>query len=153
MSVHGLLARALHLIHIERTELLLVFATAVGRGFLNDVTLLHPYICFLNGKMRSFILALSWAVSTNALVARNTQKCCFSLEGHGEVASGSIGQSSDGHNHVGGDFGTAQFCIDSDGGITDGQVRLSSFSRCITLLTPVGTWLLSRRPQRPIPLR
>lgn len=50
--------------------------------------------------MQSLIVALAFAASSTALVARQ-QSCCFDLTAHGS-ASGIIGQLSDGQNRIGG---------------------------------------------------
>jgi hypothetical protein len=68
--------------------------------------------------MKTFFLAVvALAAGTNALIARGGS-CCFHLTASGGV-SGSIGQLSDGQNRIGGELPVAQYCIDSNGGLTD----------------------------------
>lgn len=62
------------------------------------------------------------AAGAHALVTRG-DTCCFSLTASGE-ASGTVGQLSDGQNRIGDNsLSPAQFCIDSNGAITDGNGR------------------------------
>lgn len=72
--------------------------------------------------MKSFMTLLASATAANALVSRGGS-CCFHLDASGG-ASGSVGQLSDGQNRIGDDsLQPAQFCIDSNGAITDGNGR------------------------------
>jgi hypothetical protein len=68
--------------------------------------------------MKTVILSiLTLAATASALVARG-ENCCFHLTASGG-ASGSIGQLSDGQNRIGGGLPVAQYCIDSNGALTD----------------------------------
>ncbi|KAL2861801.1 ubiquitin 3 binding protein But2 C-terminal domain-containing protein [Aspergillus pseudodeflectus] len=71
--------------------------------------------------MRNFAAFAALAASANALVPRDTS-CCFGLTASGE-ASGPVGQLDDGQNRIGGDLPAGQYCIDTDGSITDGNGR------------------------------
>lgn len=72
--------------------------------------------------MRNFITLAAFAAGSNALVSR-TDSCCFSLTSSGG-ASGKLGQLGDGQNRIGDDsLQPAQYCIDSNGAITDGKGR------------------------------
>lgn len=72
--------------------------------------------------MKTFAaVAATLVASANALVGRDGS-CCFHLSASGG-ASGSIGQLSDGQNRIGGGLPVGQYCIGSNGGITDGQGR------------------------------
>jgi len=72
--------------------------------------------------MKTFVATLALLVAgANALVGRGGT-CCFSLTASGG-ASGTLGQLSDGQNRIGGGLPAAQYCIDSNGGITDGSGR------------------------------
>jgi hypothetical protein len=71
--------------------------------------------------MRNFAAFAAFAASANALVPRDTS-CCFGLTASGE-ASGPVGQLDDGQNRIGGDLPAGQYCIDTDGSITDGNGR------------------------------
>lgn len=72
--------------------------------------------------MKSFMTLLASATAANALVSRDGS-CCFHLDASGG-ASGSLGQLSDGQNRIGDDsLKPAQYCIDSNGAITDGNGR------------------------------
>lgn len=72
--------------------------------------------------MRSFMTLVACAASVNALVSRDGS-CCFHLDASGG-ASGTLGQLSDGQNRIGDNsLSPAQFCIDSNGAITDGNGR------------------------------
>ncbi|KAI9037017.1 uncharacterized protein KD926_001115, partial [Aspergillus affinis] len=71
--------------------------------------------------MRNFVTAAAFAAGANALVGRGNS-CCFHLKSSGG-ASGSIGQLDDGQNRVYGNLEEAQFCIDSNGAITDANGR------------------------------
>ncbi|KAJ5878998.1 hypothetical protein N7455_002463 [Penicillium solitum] len=83
--------------------------------------------------MRNFITLAAFAAGSNALVSR-TDSCCFSLTSSGG-ASGKLGQLGDGQNRIGDDsLQPAQYCIDSNGAITDDKGR-----GCI--LTPPTTQL------------
>jgi hypothetical protein len=75
-------------------------------------------------NMRNFAAFAAFAASAQALVSRDTS-CCFHLTASGG-ASGPVGQLGDGQNRVGGDSGSlpeGQFCINTDGSITDGSGR------------------------------
>lgn len=71
--------------------------------------------------MRNFVTVAAFAAGANALVGRGNS-CCFHLKASGG-ASGSIGQLDDGQNRIYGDLEEAQFCIDSNGAITDANGR------------------------------
>lgn len=72
--------------------------------------------------MRNFITLAAFAAGSNALVSR-TDSCCFSLTSSGG-ASGKLGQLGDGQNRIGDDsLQPAQYCIDSNGAITDDKGR------------------------------
>lgn len=72
--------------------------------------------------MKNFVTVAAFAAGANALVGRSNS-CCFSLNASGGV-SGTLGQLSDGQNRIGDDsLGPAQYCIDSNGAITDGNGR------------------------------
>ncbi len=72
--------------------------------------------------MKTFVaVALAFSAGTNALVSR-TGSCCFSLTASGG-ASGTVGQLMDGQNRIGGGLPAGSFCIDANGGITDGSGR------------------------------
>ncbi|EAA64790.1 hypothetical protein AN1670.2 [Aspergillus nidulans FGSC A4] len=74
--------------------------------------------------MRNFAAFAAFAASAQAFVSRDTS-CCFHLTASGG-ASGPVGQLGDGQNRVGGDSGSlpeGQFCINTDGSITDGSGR------------------------------
>ncbi|KAL4986153.1 ubiquitin 3 binding protein But2 C-terminal domain-containing protein [Aspergillus falconensis] len=75
-------------------------------------------------NMRNFAAFAAFAAGAHAFVPRDTS-CCFHLTASGG-ASGPVGQLGDGQNRVGGDSGSlpeGQFCINSDGSITDGSGR------------------------------
>ncbi|KAJ6104598.1 hypothetical protein N7523_010918 [Penicillium sp. IBT 18751x] len=81
--------------------------------------------------MKSFITLAAFAAGTNALVGRG-DSCCFHLTASGD-ASGSVGQLSDGQNRIGDNsLSSADYCINSSGGVTDSHGR-----GCI--LTPLTT--------------
>lgn len=71
--------------------------------------------------MKNLAVIAALAAGANALVPRGST-CCFGLTASGP-ASGTVGQLSDGQNRLGGGLAPAQFCIDSAGGITDGNGR------------------------------
>lgn len=72
--------------------------------------------------MRSFFNIAAFAAGAQALVPRG-DSCCFHLTASGG-SSGTVGQLSDGQNRIGDNsLPTAQFCISSDGSITDGNGR------------------------------
>lgn len=72
--------------------------------------------------MKNFIAIAALAAGTNALVGRS-DSCCFHLTASGG-ASGEVGQLSDGQNRIGDNsLSPAQFCIDSQGAITDSNGR------------------------------
>ncbi|KAJ5930326.1 hypothetical protein N7466_005819 [Penicillium verhagenii] len=70
--------------------------------------------------MKAFITFAALAAGVDALVGR-TDSCCFQLTG----PNGSpVGQLSDGQNRIGdSSLAAAEFCISSDGSITDGSGR------------------------------
>ncbi|KAK4979434.1 hypothetical protein LTR66_001018 [Elasticomyces elasticus] len=65
------------------------------------------------------ILALLAVVQ--ALVPRGSS-CCFHLNANGGPG-GAVGQLSDGQNRIGQGLSAAQYCIDPNGGLTDGDGR------------------------------
>ncbi|KAJ5174387.1 uncharacterized protein N7482_000264, partial [Penicillium canariense] len=72
--------------------------------------------------MKSFFTLAAFAVGTHALASR-AASCCFHLTASGG-SSGSVGQLSDGQNRIGDNsLSPAEFCISSDGSITDGSGR------------------------------
>ncbi|OJJ40895.1 hypothetical protein ASPWEDRAFT_47606 [Aspergillus wentii DTO 134E9] len=71
--------------------------------------------------MKTFVTLAAFAAGTNALVSRGNS-CCFHMTAAGG-ASGTIGQLSDGQSRVYGNLSPADFCIDSQGGVTDGHGR------------------------------
>ncbi|KAJ5110418.1 hypothetical protein N7532_000953 [Penicillium argentinense] len=72
--------------------------------------------------MKSFITVAALAAGSNALVSRG-DNCCFHLDPSGD-STGFVGQLSDGQNRIGDNrLSPAQFCIDSNGAITDGNGR------------------------------
>ncbi|EEA21889.1 hypothetical protein TMatcc_008687 [Talaromyces marneffei ATCC 18224] len=72
--------------------------------------------------MRSTFAAAAVIATANALVARDTVICCFSLSAIGG-SSGLVGQIDDGQTRLGSGLQPAQFCIDSSGAIKDGNGR------------------------------
>ncbi|KAJ5807022.1 hypothetical protein N7474_010614 [Penicillium riverlandense] len=69
--------------------------------------------------MKGFVTLAAFAAGTHALVGRGGS-CCFQLNS----PSGPVGQLSDGQNRIGDQtLPPAQFCISSDGSITDGSGR------------------------------
>ncbi|KAL3473580.1 ubiquitin 3 binding protein But2 C-terminal domain-containing protein [Aspergillus californicus] len=92
--------------------------------------------------MRNFATLAAFAAGTNALVPRQNG-CCFHITASGD-ASGSIGQLGDGQNRIGGGLTPAQYCIDSDGSITDNSGR-----GCI--LTPPTTQFQCDQGAKPTP--
>ena len=79
---------------------------------------------FLIFKMKTFVLgSLLLSAGVSALVARDGT-CCFGINASGSGASGTVGQLTDGQTRVGGSgLNAGTFCIDTNGGITDGQGR------------------------------
>ncbi|KAJ5663533.1 hypothetical protein N7507_004264 [Penicillium longicatenatum] len=72
--------------------------------------------------MKGITTLATFIASAHALVGRN-QLCCFHLTASGS-ASGDVGQLSDGQNRIGDDsLPPAEFCINSDGSITDRSGR------------------------------
>lgn len=72
--------------------------------------------------MQSFFNIAAFAACAQALVPRGGS-CCFHLTASGG-SSGSVGQLSDGQNRIGDNsLSAAQYCISSDGSITDGNGR------------------------------
>ncbi|THC98130.1 hypothetical protein EYZ11_002418 [Aspergillus tanneri] len=71
--------------------------------------------------MKNFVTAAAFAASANALVGRGNS-CCFHLKASGG-ATGSVGQLDDGQNRIYGGLSEAQFCISSNGAITDANGR------------------------------
>ncbi|QQK44315.1 GPI anchored cell wall protein, putative [Penicillium digitatum] len=93
--------------------------------------------------MKNFITIAAFAAGTNARVSRNNS-CCFHLTSSGG-ASGKLGQLSDGQNRIGDNsLSAAQYCIDSEGAITDSKGR-----GCI--LTPPTTQLQCDEGVSPTP--
>ncbi|KAI9715480.1 MAG: hypothetical protein M1812_005956 [Candelaria pacifica] len=72
--------------------------------------------------MKTFAaVSLALAAGSNALVARQST-CCFHLSASGGE-TGNVGQLSDGQNRIGGGLPEGQYCIDSNGGLTDQSSR------------------------------
>lgn len=72
--------------------------------------------------MKNFVTVAAFAAGANALVGRSSS-CCFHLTASGG-ASGTLGQLSDGQNRIGDNsLSAAQYCIDSNGAITDANGR------------------------------
>lgn len=72
--------------------------------------------------MKEFITLAIFIANAYALAGRG-QTCCFHLTASGG-ASGNVGQLSDGQNRIGDNtLSPAEFCISSDGSITDGSGR------------------------------
>ncbi|CAI7658553.1 unnamed protein product [Penicillium manginii] len=72
--------------------------------------------------MKGFMTLVASAAGVHALVNRG-DSCCFHLTASGG-ASGPVGQLSDGQNRIGDNsLSPADFCIDSNGAITDGNGR------------------------------
>lgn len=72
--------------------------------------------------MKGFITLATFIANAHALAGRS-QVCCFHLTASGG-ASGEVGQLSDGQNRIGDNsLSPAEFCISSDGSITDGSGR------------------------------
>lgn len=72
--------------------------------------------------MKGFMTLVASAAGAQALVSRG-DSCCFHLDASGG-ASGSVGQLSDGQNRIGDNsLSPAQYCIDSNGALTDGNGR------------------------------
>ncbi|KAJ4296191.1 hypothetical protein N0V90_006235 [Kalmusia sp. IMI 367209] len=71
--------------------------------------------------MKYAITPLAFAVGSSALAIRQSQQC-VQLQASGG-ASGTLGQLSDGQNRVGGGYGAACYCLDSNGGFTDSNGR------------------------------
>ncbi|KAJ6049739.1 uncharacterized protein N7446_006933 [Penicillium canescens] len=72
--------------------------------------------------MKNFYTLAAFAAGANALVSRDGS-CCFHLDASGAM-TGSVGQLSDGQNRIGDNsLSPAQFCISSDGSVTDGNGR------------------------------
>lgn len=85
--------------------------------------------------MKNFVTVAAFAAGANALVGRSSS-CCFSLNASGG-ASGTLGQLSDGQNRIGDDsLSPAQYCIDSNGAITDGNGRGCILTREYSVLRP-----------------
>ncbi|KAI7089932.1 hypothetical protein KC356_g2084 [Hortaea werneckii] len=73
--------------------------------------------------MHAAIAAAGLALGASGAVFPRQQGCCFSLTASGGQ-SGTLWQLSDGQNRIGGQGGDdAQYCISSDGTITDGSGR------------------------------
>ena len=72
--------------------------------------------------MKYVLATVAVIASANALVARDTTICCFSLSASGG-ASGPAGQIDDGQIRVGSGLQPAQFCVNSSGSVTDGNGR------------------------------
>ena len=71
--------------------------------------------------MKNLATLTAFAAGANALVGRSNS-CCFHLTATGG-ASGTVGQLGDGQNRIGGGLPETQFCIDSNGAITDSSGR------------------------------
>ncbi|THZ93834.1 hypothetical protein D6C82_08644 [Aureobasidium pullulans] len=71
--------------------------------------------------MKSFFVSAALVAAADALVARDSP-CCFHLTASGGPG-GVVGQLSDGQNRIGQGLPGAQYCIDSKGGLTDGNGR------------------------------
>lgn len=74
--------------------------------------------------MNTFVLgSILLSAGANALVARDGT-CCFGITASGSGANGTVDQLTDGQTRVGGSgLNAGTFCIDTNGGITDGQGR------------------------------
>ncbi|KAE8149276.1 ubiquitin 3 binding protein But2 C-terminal domain-containing protein [Aspergillus avenaceus] len=71
--------------------------------------------------MKNFATVAAFAAGANALVGRSNS-CCFHINASGG-ASGTVGQLDDGQNRIYGGLSPVEFCIDSNGGITDASGR------------------------------
>ncbi|KAF1969148.1 hypothetical protein BU23DRAFT_601697 [Bimuria novae-zelandiae CBS 107.79] len=71
--------------------------------------------------MRYAITPLAFAVGFSALAIRQSQQC-FQLQAS-SGASGTLGQLGDGQNRIGGGYGAACYCLDSNGGFADTNGR------------------------------
>jgi hypothetical protein len=72
--------------------------------------------------MKYIYTLAAFAAGANALIPRGNS-CCFHLNASGGM-TGSVGQLTDGQNRIGDNsLSPAQFCISSDGSITDGSGR------------------------------
>ena len=71
--------------------------------------------------MKNFATVAAFAAGANALIGRSNS-CCFHLTASGG-ASGTVGQLDDGQNRIHGGLGEAEFCIDSNSALTDGNGR------------------------------
>ncbi|KAI9834615.1 MAG: hypothetical protein M1826_000017 [Phylliscum demangeonii] len=91
--------------------------------------------------MQIFII-LAFGLGAQALVSRDPT-CCFGLTASGGV-TGPVGQLDDGQNRVYGNYPHGTYCIDAQGGLTDGHGR-----GCI--LTPPTTQLQCDVGARPTP--
>lgn len=72
--------------------------------------------------MKGFVAALLFATGVDALVSRGGS-CCFHLKAHGGPG-GYVDQLGDGQNRIGqSGLPEGTYCIDGNGGLTDGQGR------------------------------
>ncbi|KAG9666571.1 hypothetical protein KCU85_g4123, partial [Aureobasidium melanogenum] len=71
--------------------------------------------------MKSIFVSAALIAAADALVARDST-CCFHLTASGGPG-GVVGQLSDGQNRIGQGLPGAQYCIDANGGLTDGNGR------------------------------
>ncbi|KAG9550116.1 hypothetical protein KCU79_g14020, partial [Aureobasidium melanogenum] len=71
--------------------------------------------------MKSIFVSAALVAAADALVARDSS-CCFHLTASGGPG-GVVGQLSDGQNRIGQGLPGAQYCIDANGGLTDGNGR------------------------------
>ncbi|KAJ5171709.1 hypothetical protein N7492_004302 [Penicillium capsulatum] len=72
--------------------------------------------------MKNFVALAAFAAGTNALVGRG-DGCCFHITASGD-ASGQLGQLGDGQIRLGDNsLSPSQFCINSNGAITDNKGR------------------------------
>ncbi|KAF5856398.1 hypothetical protein ETB97_007448 [Aspergillus alliaceus] len=101
--------------------------------------------------MKNFATVAAFAAGANALVGRGNS-CCFHLTASGG-ASGNVGQLNDGQNRVYGGLSEAEFCIDSNGAITDGNGRGCIITgpttqfQCDEGATPMTGWSINSQGQ------
>jgi hypothetical protein len=104
------------LVLFDSISISISLSSAVTLGLL----LFSPPISII--KMKGFMTLVASAAGVHALVNRG-DSCCFHLTASGG-ASGPVGQLSDGQNRIGDNsLSPAEFCIDSNGAITDGNGR------------------------------
>ena len=95
-----------------------MISTTVPLANLSNVSIFAR----LPTTMKNFVTVAAFAAGANALVGRGTS-CCFHINVSGG-AQGDLGQLGDGQNRVGDNsLQPAQYCIDSNGGITDASGR------------------------------